>query len=458
MDINHTNIENEKKYKELIANKVRAASYKANGSEAQKLKSVVFKKYEELLRKKEQEHLSSPPKEQKIIPLNKEAILTKEFITFEFRAKVFEYFKIWIVNIFLTLLTLGIYSAWAKVRANRYLYASTFLNGANFEYSADAKKILYGRVIIVTFYILFILFSDVLYLKQAAAILTLIFFILLPWLIAQAIKFKFKSTSYRNIRFSYRGKIKSFYYLAFLFIVPILAFIAIALFASTLIKIYPFLRPYQEYLPTLLMIFTLFSFFIYYPLLYREYKKLIINNAYFGSTKFNFHGKKVDIIAIFFKITIFMILFLTFLALFTLIVGEFFSITPSQITFHSGLKLMLVYGFSITLYFVVIGFLKGLSDGYLSNFTRDNTTLANGEFKGTINPLKLAIISSSNALFLLLSLGLLYPYTKLRYLKYKIENTHFACEDYDRFLASKSKEVSTLGEESVDFFDIEIGL
>ena len=43
----------------------------------------------------------------------------------EFRGDPKEYFRIWIVNLALTILTLGIYSAWAKVRKQRYFYLST---------------------------------------------------------------------------------------------------------------------------------------------------------------------------------------------------------------------------------------------------------------------------------------------------------------------------------------------
>ncbi len=39
----------------------------------------------------------------------------------EFKGNGFEYFQIWIVNIVLTIVTLGIYSAWATVRNKRYL-------------------------------------------------------------------------------------------------------------------------------------------------------------------------------------------------------------------------------------------------------------------------------------------------------------------------------------------------
>ncbi len=41
-------------------------------------------------------------------------------LRFEFTGDGREYFRIWIVNVSLTVITLGIYSAWAKVRRMRY--------------------------------------------------------------------------------------------------------------------------------------------------------------------------------------------------------------------------------------------------------------------------------------------------------------------------------------------------
>ena len=56
-------------------------------------------------------------------------------------------FRIWIVNLALTVVTLGIYSAWAKVRKLRYFYANTSLAGSSFGYHADPLRILKGRAI-----------------------------------------------------------------------------------------------------------------------------------------------------------------------------------------------------------------------------------------------------------------------------------------------------------------------
>ena len=40
----------------------------------------------------------------------------------KFHGKAGEFFSIWIVNLLLTIVTRGSYSAWAKVRTNRYFY------------------------------------------------------------------------------------------------------------------------------------------------------------------------------------------------------------------------------------------------------------------------------------------------------------------------------------------------
>ena len=57
--------------------------------------------------------------------------MSREHFTFTGTAR--EYFGIWIVNVLLTIITLGVYSAWAKVRRQRYFYGNTWLAGANFD-------------------------------------------------------------------------------------------------------------------------------------------------------------------------------------------------------------------------------------------------------------------------------------------------------------------------------------
>lgn len=68
---------------------------------------------------------------------------------FQFDGSAREYFRIWIVNLALSILSLGIFSAWAKVRTQRYFYGCTRLAGVPFEYLAKPLPILKGRIIAV---------------------------------------------------------------------------------------------------------------------------------------------------------------------------------------------------------------------------------------------------------------------------------------------------------------------
>ena len=71
----------------------------------------------------------------------------------EFRGSGREYFGIWIVNLVLSIVTLGIYIPWARVRTRRYFYRNTLLDGHSFDYLADPKRLLIGYLIIGAFFI-----------------------------------------------------------------------------------------------------------------------------------------------------------------------------------------------------------------------------------------------------------------------------------------------------------------
>ena len=110
------------------------------------------------------------------------------FEPFVFTGTASEYFKIWIVNITLTLLTLGIYSAWAKVRTKRYFYGNTSLQGASFEYLADPLKILRGRLIAAA--VIGLYYVTTLYFPPAEFAFIAAFLIALPWLVVKAMNLR----------------------------------------------------------------------------------------------------------------------------------------------------------------------------------------------------------------------------------------------------------------------------
>src|ERR1043165_9971239 len=82
-----------------------------------------------------------PPQPQLPSPLPPEQL--------HFTGRAGEYFGIWIVNLLLTIVTLGIYSPWAKVRRLRYFYRHPELAVSSFDFHGSPVKILVGRVIAV---------------------------------------------------------------------------------------------------------------------------------------------------------------------------------------------------------------------------------------------------------------------------------------------------------------------
>lgn len=120
-----------------------------------------------------------------------------------FTGKASEYFGIWIVNVLLTIITLGIYSAWAKVRRNRYFYGNTVLLGRSFEYHARGLQILIGRLIVLGAFVVLNVIAAVV--PVLVLLPTIVVLIALPWLVAKGLRFSARVTSYRNVRFDFVG-------------------------------------------------------------------------------------------------------------------------------------------------------------------------------------------------------------------------------------------------------------
>ena len=122
---------------------------------------------------------------------------------FEFTGSASEDFRIWIVNLCLSVLTLGIYSAWAKVRRRPYTYGNTLLDGVGFEYLANPIPILKGRLIAVALLTGYV--ALVQWVPSAKPVVGILFLILLPWLVVRGLTFNARYSAYRNVRFNFVG-------------------------------------------------------------------------------------------------------------------------------------------------------------------------------------------------------------------------------------------------------------
>jgi uncharacterized membrane protein YjgN (DUF898 family) len=128
---------------------------------------------------------------------------------FEFTGKTGEYFRIWVVNVVLTVLTLGIYSAWAKVRTRRYFYGNTLLDGKPFDFTGNPVAILKGNLIFGGLFVAYSVAGNAY--PAVAGLAAVLILLLTPWLVRKALRFRAQNTVHRNVRMHFRGKLGEAY-------------------------------------------------------------------------------------------------------------------------------------------------------------------------------------------------------------------------------------------------------
>jgi uncharacterized membrane protein YjgN (DUF898 family) len=137
-------------------------------------------------------------------PLSTPPLVPKASIdshTLEFSASGSEYFRIWIVNLLLILVTLGIYLPWAKVRKIKYFYSNTRLDGHALDFHGEPKKMLRGTAVVGVF---FLVYSQAVRFAPVAAVVAIIALLAIwPLLFRAGMKFRLANTSWRGMRFRF---------------------------------------------------------------------------------------------------------------------------------------------------------------------------------------------------------------------------------------------------------------
>lgn len=405
-----------------------------------------------------------------------------------FTGNTVEYFGIWIVNLLLSILTLGVYSAWAKVRRKKYFYNNTSIEQVGFDYHAKPVAILSGRVIAVA---LLLLAATNPILQSMVFVLI---FIMLPWLVIRGSTFNARNSSHRGLRFDFAGKIGK----------SMRVFIGLPLL-------------------------TMISFGLAAPYAAHEKNQFLVNNHRYGLSKF----KMKRVVTDFYKVYLILIMvpFIGAVVAVALPAYQIFanqasnkakvhqiegnlirSISPidlkmavnNQVLPQQGLQLVqkeisqpsiahnakaseenraatlkeklfptlfkwphfpdevlsllpltliLSAGFYSMLIFGFLGYLKAR----IGNLVWNNTTLDKLSFSSHLRARDFAWIYFSNIVMIMLTIGLATPWAQIRLARYRISKlTIISDGDFDGFVNDKKAEVKATGEEIADLFDVDL--
>lgn len=336
-----------------------------------------------------------------------------------------EYFRIWIVNMALTIVTLGIYSAWAKVRKLRYFYGNTSIAGGHFDYHARPQAILLGRLIAVG--MLAAYWGSGYVTVWAPLVVIALIFLASPWLIVRSRIFQMRNTSYRGLRFNfapnYTGAMSAYWGGLLLTVVTLGLGLPSALFMRN---------------------------------------RFAIDNSAFGQTNFKLNTTSGPFYSIYWKTVgvgiLGFILTLLIIAGATFLIGGTAITEPDLLaeTPEAALPAAMEIVVMLPIFVLYLGIFVYSQVRY-RNLVWNRTSLGGNTFMSTLSVRQMCWLYLSNIIAIVFSVGLLTPWAQIRMAKYRAEHTQLdLADDWQSYMAARNAPGSALGDEIGDAFDVGI--
>lgn len=330
-----------------------------------------------------------------------------ETCQFSFSGGGGEYFRIWIVNLFLSLITLGIYSAWAKVRRETFFHGNLRLAGSAFGYHGKPIAILKGRALAVVLLIVLSAAQSAGPIAYAIAVLAML--PIVPWLVVRAFRFRAHNTSYRGLRFSFHGSYRQ----------ALVAFVGYGLLSAV-------------------------SFGILFPLFYHRQKKFVLDNLRYGNSRFQCAATGGQ----FFRV---------FLTPVGLALGIFIVVGILAGLGGIAAALLPVVGFVTAMALVL--FLMPYVRVKTTNLIWNHASLERLRFSSSMEIPAYFRVIAGNLVMMLLTLGLFWPWAQVRLARYRASRMALlAPESLDGFVAGEAANAPAVGDEISDLMDMDVAL
>jgi uncharacterized membrane protein YjgN (DUF898 family) len=328
---------------------------------------------------------------------------------FRFHGHALEYLGIWMVNFLLTIVTLTLYSPWAKARRLRYFYINTECLQQRFDFTALPLRILWGRLFALELYIVGLILLH--YSVMATSSLLLILALILPWLLRMSLSFKARNSSFGYVSFYFSGRLKDAY----------------KTFA-------------------LMVVLSVGSLFIASPLVIWLYKRYCFNHLQLGQFKFNLDVHwSVVFKAVYIPVLICLGLTIGWLS----VIGS--KIETFGLNWQTG---VLVAGYMFILFMI-----WPMIQARLYKMTWNHLKLNQSYFKTRISLWRYSWIKFTNTLLRILSLGILTPWAAIRLYRYQMAHLDLYLAPSDQQLETMlCVEQSAVADELLSFFDLDVSL
>jgi uncharacterized membrane protein YjgN (DUF898 family) len=364
----------------------------------------------------------------------------------EFTGSGSEYFRIWIVNLLLTLVTLGLYYPWAKVRRLRYFHGSTLVGGEPLDFHGDPKKMLKGYLLVA---ILFGLYSVAGKFSPAAGFIAfLIVAAIWPALLQSSMQFRMANTSWRGMRFRFVGSVSGAYQALMPLIFPgILVFGMLAVFGDT--------KPPSTWLGigTLLVVL---SVGIASPWLLWSLKRYQHDHYALATLQTSFRATLGSVYKLCLK-SLGLLVLIGALAGGAVALFIFGSRAQGS---HFGVLSPAVALIPLALMMLLLVLLKPFFTARLQNEVWTRTGNSSLRFRSALKVRSLTFLTIKNWLLMLLTLGLYWPFAAVATARLRLQAVRVETKRDPQELINRMRvlEGDAAGDAAGDFLGIDIGL
>ena len=392
-----------------------------------------------------------PPADDALHPPLDDAAQPPRPLEIRFTGSGSEYFRIWIINLLLCIVTLSLYRPWAKVRRLRYFYANTLVDGHAFDFHGNPKKMLRGYLLVG---LMLISYSAAGRFSAMAALVALVILaVLWPALLRASMQFRLANTSWRGLRFRFNGTLGGAYRGMLPLFVPALAM------GLLRFEIEDPGHPTMAYIKHIYMVMGLAA--LVAPLMWWIFKSYQHDNYGLGQwqTKLElgpgrFYGLSLRVFGVALLSGVIVSAFGGILAAIMGGAGSFGPLMQNRIFAGVVVVLLVLVGYLLFL-MIPIPYAISRSQNLIWGHTRcDEVSFASDlPFEATVK------LTLKNWLLMALTLGLYYPFASIAFYKLRIESiTPQLSGNLDLLQAQGAGVSDASGDAAGDLFGIDIGL
>lgn len=386
--------------------------------------------------------------------------------TFRFEGHGGDYARLWLQCMALNILTIGFYVPWAKIRLQRYLYNHTYFAHGRFDYHASPAALLRGRLLVLAVLLFFSLWSTSLFsfeqMHYDDNYLLLLIALLLPWLTLQSARFRLANTSWNHLRLHFAANLANSYRIHLSAALPLLPFVLWQL--VPLLGYWPALHSWQEENSNFTLGLSLALLLLPLPLVVDIRHHFFVNHQRIGDARLQ---REPCLLALY-KASLkclpgTLVTTLTLLipiSAFTAISETAYKSWPQlNIFIHQKTVLViLTTTILIAAFLCLIGYWRMMLARELQNHTRlhlaDKVYRVGSWMQGT----DIWWLHTRNLFLLFLTLGLAWPWVKIRTLRYRLQHIGlYDDSDLAWLYSDLQQQHSAQGDEIATVMGVELG-